>query len=155
MHKQYINCRHFNPLLTHYDMGTNVVQSSIDMEGNSSFPRSILLKVGGYHPQFYNGEGWELSYRTVRQFGDASREIYYPDAIIFLNYSTNFLDFLTKEMRLAKMRVILEEISTGIWEFVSSYAPLSVGITKILHNMYDRIRLAILWRVQHWLYTRF
>ncbi|MFC2054269.1 glycosyltransferase family 2 protein [Chloroflexota bacterium] len=40
------NESNYNILIARYDMGINVFPSPIDMEGNASFPRSILLKVG-------------------------------------------------------------------------------------------------------------
>ncbi|MFC2054268.1 hypothetical protein ACFLV7_08225 [Chloroflexota bacterium] len=72
--------------------------------------------------------------KTVLQYGDASKLIYYQDAIIFYDYSTNFLDYLRKEICYAKMRVIMEEISPGIWGFISLYPPLPAGDTKNPRN---------------------
>jgi cellulose synthase/poly-beta-1,6-N-acetylglucosamine synthase-like glycosyltransferase len=66
---------------------------------NSAFRRDVLLKVGGFNPQWYHAEDTEVSYR-IWQRGYRIR--YVPEAVVHHVPEEDWRDFLRKRYRDAK-----------------------------------------------------
>ncbi|MFT6985542.1 MAG: hypothetical protein ACJAT7_001352 [Psychromonas sp.] len=72
-----------HPILTcaakHYDLGDQIVKTSLNIEGATCIRRVSYEKVGGYNPKIFGHEGQELGYRLTY----ASKDIivYIPHAI--------------------------------------------------------------------------
>lgn len=136
----------YNGLAYHYDLGPNSVPSYVDMENNASFPRQVLIDIGGFNPYVFAGEGAELSYRIVRSFGGHDRLVYHPAAVVYHDYSTSLKKLLRKTLRGARMYVCLDRDYPDFWGFVESYHPLPWGGVHRPQNLWDRGRLAVLRR---------
>lgn len=112
----------YNDLQSHYDLGEEVRPSYINVEGNSSFLKEPLVKVGGFNPEmFIFYEGPELSYRLYKECGDKDKMIYYPRAIIYHDYAATLVDYLNKRRKLAKMRGRLAREHPEILAFMEGY----------------------------------
>ena len=114
----------YNYLTTHYDLGDQIIPYVVNLEGNSSFKRDILIDVGGFNPEIKEGgiyEGTELTYRIVMRYNDKNRLVYYPDAFIYHDYSNSFIKYLKKQIRSVKHRKILKKQFPDIFKFRSEY----------------------------------
>jgi GT2 family glycosyltransferase len=111
----------YNEVQNNYDLGSAVQEAYINLEGNSSFKKEILLDIGGFNPKFFGYEGTELSCRIVEKFGDRSKLIYYPEAIIYHDYAQSLLDYLEKIFRHEKMLMALRRNYPAIAHFMKSY----------------------------------
>lgn len=137
----------YNFLSSAYDLGDQIIPSYIDIEGNASFRKQILNQVGGFNPKIFSGEGAELSYRIVENFGYPEKLLYWPGAVIYHNYSNNLAKIVRKTCRGAKMRLLLESIHPDFWSFIKSYHPFPKGnMIRKLHYA-ERIQVAILRRL--------
>lgn len=112
----------YNDLQSHYDLGGEIRPSYINVEGNSSFLKEVLVKVGGFNPEiFIFYEGPELSYRLYKECGDKDKMIYYPRAIIYHDYAATLFEYLNKRLKLAKMRERLAREHPEILAFMEGY----------------------------------
>ncbi|MFX0134041.1 MAG: glycosyltransferase family 2 protein [Candidatus Hodarchaeota archaeon] len=114
----------YNYLTSHYDLGDQIIPYVVNLEGNSSFKRDILIKIGGFNPEIKEGgiyEGTELTYRIVMRYNDKNSLVYYPDAIIYHDYSNSFVKYLKKQIRSVKHRKILKKRFPDIFKFRSEY----------------------------------
>lgn len=92
----------FNHFAWHYDLGDEVFPYGINLEGNSSFGKEILISVGGFNLLLKGGaghEGIELSNRIIQKTKNAESIIYYPSAVIYHDYSRTLLHYLKKQLR--------------------------------------------------------
>ena len=78
------------------------------------------MAVGGFDPEFFGGEGVELSYRIAQRFGK-EKLIYYPKAVIYHDYAKGMADYLEKLFRHEKMRRKLLRQYPEIEQFIDSY----------------------------------
>ncbi|RLA87463.1 MAG: hypothetical protein DRG40_00240 [Deltaproteobacteria bacterium] len=114
----------FNYFAVHYDLGDKVIPWFIDLEGNSSFKKEVLLKVGGFNPNLSRAgghEGTELSYRILNIYKDKHKLIYYPHAIIYHDYSTNLIQYLKKQLRHSQHADFIKNNFPDIFQFVEEY----------------------------------
>ena len=87
----------YNHFSYHYNYGNKPIPCYINLEGNSSFKKEELSDIGGFNPKLEGAggyEGLELSYRILGKYRDKNKLIYYPDAIIYHEYSSNFIEFI-------------------------------------------------------------
>ncbi len=92
----------WNLFAMHYDLGSKIMPSFIDLEGNSSFKKDFFEKVGGWdinHSLYGGHEGILLTKKGLQLFNDKTKFIYCPDAVIFHNYSNSFEEFILKIKR--------------------------------------------------------
>lgn len=143
----------YNILAWHYDLGDEVMPAYIDLEGNASFPRHILHEVDGFDPNVFGSEGAEISYRIVKHFGDRDGLIYWPGAVIYHDYASSFGKYIRKSLRGAKMGVILDQQNPELRDFMQSYDLFKPVEIAPPNNIFDRIRLALIFRTQKFLYT--
>ena len=132
----------YNEVQKHYDLGSVVREAYIDLEGNSSFKREILLNIGGFDPKYFGYEGVELSFRIIEKFGDRSKLIYYPEAIIYHDYAQSLLDYLEKAFRYKKISMALQRNYPEIIHFMKSYKkPISISFpdNSLSHRGYRYI----------------
>jgi hypothetical protein len=58
-----------HPILTcaakHYDLGDQIVKTSLNIEGATYIRRVSYENVGGYNPKIFGHEGQELGYRLT------------------------------------------------------------------------------------------
>jgi GT2 family glycosyltransferase len=120
----------YNDLQSHYDLGSRIQESFVELEGNCSFRKDILIEVGGFNSKLFGGEGIELSYKIVNRLRDKSKLIYYPDVIIYHDYATGLYDYLEKCFRHEKMWRLLLRDSSDIYGFVRSYNRIGVNKNK-------------------------
>jgi glycosyltransferase involved in cell wall biosynthesis len=136
----------YNCLAYHYNLGEEVVPSYIDMEGCASFRKMDLIEVGGFNPQVFAGEGSEISYRLIKRFGIPESLIYWPQAIIYHDFSTTLINLLRKTLRGAKMHIWFARQYPDFGSFIESYHPLPMGSIPIPRNLVQRLYLAFLRR---------
>lgn len=114
----------FNYLAPHYDLGNEVVPYAINLEGNSSFSREIIISVGGFNP-FLKGsgghEGLEISNRIFEKTKNRNSIIYYPHAIIHHDYSKSFGHFLKKQIRHQNHLRFIAKNDHAFIDFFTSY----------------------------------
>ena len=144
----------YNYLTSHYDLGDHIIPYIVNLEGNSSFKRDILIEVGGFNPELQKAggfEGTELSYRIVMRYNDKNRVVYYPDAIIYHDYSNSFLKYLKKRLRHAKYRKMLKKRFPNLFKFRSEYniRPKKMGRDNL--GVIVRLRLEIIRKLTKWI----
>ncbi|MHA1265167.1 MAG: glycosyltransferase family 2 protein [Candidatus Helarchaeota archaeon] len=133
----------FNYLPRRYNCGNEIIPSIIDLEGNSSFKREILLEIGGFNPSLNGaggGEGLELTYRIIKKYGDKKKVIYYPKAIIYHDFCLNFFKYINKVIRHMKHAQILQARFPDIYKFVASYKG---DLRKEYGNLRIKIKLQL------------
>ncbi|MHA1342118.1 MAG: glycosyltransferase family 2 protein [Promethearchaeota archaeon] len=138
----------YNHFSYHYDYGNKTIPCYINLEGNSSFKREELIKIGGLNPKLEGAggfEGLELSYRIISKFKDLNKLIYYPDAIIYHEYSSNLIKFIRKRLRHIKYSKYLMDNYEDIFKFTENYQ-LSSKIKKDFRNkdIFFRIKFKLL-----------
>jgi glycosyltransferase involved in cell wall biosynthesis len=140
----------YNKLALHYNLGDQVVPSYVDMENNASFPREVLLEVGGFNPEVFAGEGAELSYRITKRYGNPASLIYWPGAVVYHDFSTGWKKYYRKTLRGAKMQVYLGRLYPDFWDYVESYHPFPSVLYPAPDNFRQRVQLALLRRLGRW-----
>ena len=89
-----------NYLQFHYDLGPDVRPTVMNLAGNSSFSRDLLVRAGGFHPEFFGHEELELTYRLVTEHGiHRNRIIYYPQAVGYHDYCHSIGEYAKKRSR--------------------------------------------------------
>ena len=115
--------RIYNYLQSHYDLGNNIFSYFINTEGNSVIRKHVIKKVGGWEESIMGHGGHEgtvLSYKLVNMFGREGL-VYFPDAIIYHDYSSSFINIIKKDIRHNHYsRKIYEEIK-NMSEFITNY----------------------------------
>lgn len=114
----------YNHFSYHYNYGNKTIPCYINLEGNSSFKREELSKIGGFNPKLEGAggyEGLELSYRIISKYKDLNKLIYYPDAIIYHEYSSNLMEFIRKRLRHIKYSKYLKDKYKDIFKFTENY----------------------------------
>ena len=95
-----------NLLAFHYDLGPEPVPSPIDLEGNSSFDRQMLIDAGGFDMGLSvrgGYEGCDVSAKILRLTGRPGSLMYDPGPTIQHDFSTDPLKLLKKYMRHGSM----------------------------------------------------
>jgi GT2 family glycosyltransferase len=137
----------YNYLSSTYDLGEKVFPHYINLEGNSSFKKDILLQMGGFFSQIKGAgghEGSELSYRIVNHFNDRNQLIYYPGAVIYHDNCGSFAKYFRKRKRHLNYKKGLTEKFPGLFPFMESY-PLPEGIeTPGGHSFFIKLRLRVI-----------
>jgi glycosyltransferase involved in cell wall biosynthesis len=134
----------FNLLARSDDLGEHVLSYYINLEGNSSFRKDVLIQVGGFNSTLQSGgggEGLELSYRITKLFGDKNKLIYYPQAVIYHDYYGSFRKYARKRLRHRKYRDMLDRQFPELREFEKSYPVLPVSKQRTCLGPCDKIRL--------------
>ena len=114
----------YNHFSYHYNYGNKPIPCYINLEGNSSFKKEELSDIGGFNPKLEGAggyEGLELSYRILGKYRDKNKLIYYPDAIIYHEYSSNFIEFIKKRLRHIKYSKYLKNNYKDIFKFKKNY----------------------------------
>jgi len=114
----------YNDLQNHYDLGEDAKPAIVNLGGNASFRRDILIEVDGFNPGFFGHEEVELTYRIVKRCGK-EKVIYYPKALIYHDYADSLKKYLKKQIRHSLMRQELEKIHPEISKFLNDYGPQS------------------------------
>jgi GT2 family glycosyltransferase len=140
----------YNSLAPHYDYGPEVLESYVELEGNSSFDRDLYIKVGGYRPAVFHSEGVEISYRIMKRLKDRSKLIYYPDAVIYHDYASDFKKYIRKTIQQARMTVLTQGLHPEINEYIWSYK-FPPGRAPVPETQIDRLRLSFLRRLGYYL----
>ncbi len=117
----------YNCIPYHYDLGDEIIPSPINLEGNSSFKKSILDDVGGFDPDlFINGhEGIDITYRILKNFNfNISKCIYYPKAVIYHDYANSIFEVLRKtyQTELKSQKQLVE--SPDMIKFLGQFPPI-------------------------------
>lgn len=108
---------------SHYDLGPTIKPAVIGQEGNSSYKKRVLNKVGGFDPELFGAEGLELSYRIFQKYKQPRGIIYSPEAIIYHDFAKGFFDYLEKCYRHPKVRKRLFREYPQILSFAKEYGP--------------------------------
>lgn len=107
----------------HYDLGPRSLPAVNCLEGNSSAKKLVLDELGGFDPQFFGGEGLDLSFRIVSRYGNPKAIIYSPEAIIYHDFAKGLLGYLEKCVRQPQMRARLAKQYPEIMAFSQAYGP--------------------------------
>lgn len=114
----------YNHFSYHYNYGNKTIPCYINLEGNSSFKREELNKIGGFNPKLEGAggyEGLELTYRILGKCRDKNKLIYYPNVVIYHDYSKNFINFIKKRIRHKKNFKMLKEKYKDIVDLIKEY----------------------------------
>jgi len=114
----------FNYLSSYGDLGEEEIGCYINLEGNSSFRKDVLVEVGGFNSELKKaggGEGLELTYRIIQRYGDKDKMIYYPKAIIYHDFYGSFSKYARKRLRHREYKDMLRRQLPDICEFEKSY----------------------------------
>lgn len=137
----------YNYLASHYDLGVQAIPWIINLEGNSSFKKDALIKVGGFNPELQGAgghEGLELTYRIVREYQDKNKLIYYPKAVIYHDYSDSFCKYLKKQLRHDKYANFLKYQFPELFQFASGYEIRPQKMNKDDRSLFIRIKLMLM-----------
>jgi len=118
-----------NHFAFHYDLGDGMIPYCINLEGNSSFKKDILLEVGGFNSELKGAgghEGLELSKKIIDRTKDIHSVIYWPDAIIYHDYSKSLIHYLKKQIRHQDHIKYIEDNHPDFLDFSRSYKPVRI-----------------------------
>lgn len=110
----------YNYLQGHYDRGNKTSPFFLDIEGNCAIRKDALSSVGGWNENIWGHEGLELSYRLAEKYGRDSI-VYYPDAIIYHDYSDSLLKLVKKDLRHHHIKMQLDQKYPQLRAFTRSY----------------------------------
>lgn len=116
----------YNRLTTQYDLGEEALPYPVNLEGNSSFRREILLQMGGFREDLAGAggyEGIELSYRIIQRLRDRSKLIYHPGPVIRHDFCGSFRKYVRKLARHARHRELLRRTHPELFAFLAGYPP--------------------------------
>lgn len=136
----------YNHLTSHYDLGDQVIHHHINLEGNSSFKKNILIEIGGFNPKLQGAggnEGLELTFRALLKYKDKGKFIYHPGAIIYHDYCDTFTKYIKKQLRHTRHKKILKSEFPGIFLFSQEYAS-QVKREKVSLNFFEQIILKVI-----------
>lgn len=134
----------YNRLAQGYDLGERAIPAAIDVEGNSSWKRAVLLAAGGFDEHLFGHEGSALSLRVVRMTHDPWGLVYAPDAIIYHDYSGGILPYLRKTIRHAWAWARLSTENPELYDFMWLYLAFRTPSAPPSGPPVDRLRLALL-----------
>jgi len=140
----------YNYFASHYDYGDKTIPCFINLEGNSSFKRDVLIEIGGFNPKLQGAggyEGLELTYRIVSKYKDKSKLIYYPNAVIYHDYSHNFVKYLRKALRHAKYKDIIEGQFKDIFKLFREYKLSSENSKKDVPSLSLRVKIIMIRKI--------
>jgi len=91
----------FNRFATHYDLGHSQKPSTINVEFNCSFRRSIFIEAGGFWdlpvcPVCH--EGIELCCRIIQKYHSFEHLVYDPGPAVYHNYAETFSELVKKRL---------------------------------------------------------
>lgn len=132
----------YNYFASRYDLGSKVIPWMIDLEGNSSFKKNVLLEVGGFNPDLWGHEGIEISYRILKIYTNKNRLIYSPAPIIYHDYSTDFKKYIKKQLRHEEKQSILTGNSQELLKFTNDYE-IASNVEKCSNNISLSIRFKL------------
>ncbi|OGE19929.1 MAG: hypothetical protein A3J42_02020 [Candidatus Dadabacteria bacterium RIFCSPHIGHO2_12_FULL_53_21] len=115
----------FNHFASHYDLGNDTIPYIVNLEGNSSFNKNILIDVGGFSTALEGAgghEGLEISKRIIAKTMNPNSIIYCPKAIIYHDYSKSLFHFLKKEIRHRNHWKYISKDHSDLIEFYQSYS---------------------------------
>lgn len=137
----------YNYLASHYDLGEQTIPWTINLEGNSSFKKDVLIAVGGFNPELQGAgghEGLELTYRIIKKYQDKNKLIYYPEAIIYHDYSDTFIRYLKKQLRHDMHSNILECQFPELFKFTSEYNIAPRELKKEDRSIFIQMKLTLI-----------
>lgn len=140
----------YNYFVAHYDYGDQTVPCFINLEGNSSFKKDILIEVGGFNPELLGAggyEGLELTYRIIKKYEDKSKLIYYPNTVIYHDYSPNFIKYIKKALRHAKHRNIIEVQFKDIFKLFKGYHLSPKNSKRDVPGFFLRLKITIIRKI--------
>jgi len=108
-----------NFFMGHYDFGNYPMPAILMTEGNMVIRKDIFLKVGGFDPLVFGGEGTELSHRCKKAF--PQKDIYYwPEMIIYHDFVRG-TNLVAKKKRHAAAAAYFDYLSPEINNLQASY----------------------------------
>jgi GT2 family glycosyltransferase len=91
-----------HPILTcaakHYDLGDNIIETNLNIEGATCIRRLNYEKVGGYNPNIFGHEGQELGSRLTENSNQ--KIVYIPQAILQHDFFNDFAAMKNKAKRM-------------------------------------------------------
>ena len=137
----------YNYLESHYDYGNKTIPCFINLEGNSSFKRDVLVEIGGFNTKLHlagGHEGLELTYRIISKYKDKSKLIYYPNAVIYHDYSPNFIKYLKKALRHNKYKDVIEGQFTDILKITEGYKLSPKKLKKDSPSLFFKVKMIMI-----------
>jgi len=137
----------YNNFASHYDLGNQLITWPIDIEGNSSFKRYVLIEVGGFNPKLLEvlgHEGIELTYRIICKYKDKNKLIYWPDAAIYHDYANTFTKYFKKRSRHTENADVLKLQYPGMSKFIEDYCLNPNNMGDKTPNLTDKVRLKLI-----------
>lgn len=103
-----LNNKIFNPLLSHYDLGSTVTRVSIfNLIENCLYRKTALTQAGLFSSETYRHEALNLALRLQKNGNHTI--LYTPHALAYHDYANSVKGFLTKSFRMGFMRAYLEK----------------------------------------------
>ena len=133
-----------NKLAVYSDLGDEMFPFVINQEGNSAFLKDVLIKVGGFNKDLFGGEGLELTYRIINMFYNSNKLVYFPDAIIYHDFSRSLVHFLKKMYRHSSILTKFKKVSPDIYALVKTCdksANRKITTKKEPEKIFDKILL--------------
>ncbi len=115
----------YNHFAHHYDLGDQILPYYVNLEGNSSFNKRILADIGGFNIELKGAggyEGIEVSKRIIEKLAKRNSIIYYPNAIIYHDYSKSLVHYLKKQIRHENHIKYIMQNYPDFFDFYQSYS---------------------------------
>ena len=106
-----------------------------------------MINIGGFNPKLVGAggyEGLELTYRIISKYKDKNKLIYYPNAIIYHDYSLNFLKYTKKMLRHNNHKDIVEGQYTDILKMTEGYKLSAEKLKKEFPSLLFRVKMIMI-----------
>lgn len=140
----------YNHFSYHYNYGDKIIPCYINLEGNSSFKKNELINIGGFNPKLEGAggyEGLELTCRIISKYKDRGKLIYYPNAIIYHDYSLNFFKYIKKMLRHNKYKDVIEGQFIDIFKTTKEYNLSTEKLKKDSPSLFFRVKMIMIPKV--------
>lgn len=137
----------YNYFSYHYNYGDKIIPCYINLEGNSSFKKNELINIGGFNPKLEGAggyEGLELTCRIISKYKDRSKLIYYPNAIIYHDYSLNFFKYIKKMLRHSKYKDVVEGQFIDVLKITKGYNLSTEKLKKDSPSLFFRVKMIMI-----------
>ena len=140
----------YNYFSYHYNYGDKPIPCYINLEGNSSFKKEELINIGGFNPKLEGAggyEGLELTYRIISKYKDKNKLIYYPNAIIYHDYSLNFFKYIKKMIRHNNHKDVVENQFADILKMTEGYKLNAEILKRESPSLLFRVKMIMIQKI--------
>ena len=115
----------------HYDLGDTPTPYYLNLEGNLSIKTDTFYKIEGFSDEIFFGYGGaELSYRLKMKAGINEPTWYFPDPVIYHDYSSNEDNLEEKKKSQNRSLELVKKKYEDFDEYLGNYRKLLINVIK-------------------------